>query len=196
MDLQCNYKGRGILIIKAGNLYTVLHIKEKHGIRRDGLNLYSTINVDYTEAILGTVVKFDGLRDLQIPSGIQPGETLKLSHMGVPDVNKPSIRGDHHFILNVWIPKKSVMQSMHLWRNCSRLLGKAIQFLQTALGILKGVSRFMLLYFQGILKGASTITKIRPRQFQSSWGGPKVLHLCGTQLRASWDRSDLVKVLQ
>ncbi|KAH7529219.1 hypothetical protein FEM48_Zijuj05G0161300 [Ziziphus jujuba var. spinosa] len=177
----------------ADNLDIVLHIEEKHGIRRDGLNLYSTINVDYTEAILGTVIKkksattttnrsfvglckdilltgknhcllivlgsFDimvilpgiekieaasslnqirylllcaknhavlvtddttikngktavqvetveGLRDLQIPSGIQPGETLKLSRMGVPDVNKPSIRGDHHFIVNVQIPKK------------------------------------------------------------------------------------------
>ncbi|XP_048329399.2 uncharacterized protein LOC107435129 [Ziziphus jujuba] len=93
----------------AGNLYIVLHIEEKHGIRRDGLNLYSTINVDYTEAILGTVRKVEtveGLRDLQIPSGIQPGETLKLSRMGVPDINKASIRGDHHFIVNVQIPKK------------------------------------------------------------------------------------------
>lgn len=41
----------------AGDLYILLHIDEKHGIRRDGLNLYSTISVDYTEAILGTVVK-------------------------------------------------------------------------------------------------------------------------------------------
>ncbi|KAF3437836.1 hypothetical protein FNV43_RR20592 [Rhamnella rubrinervis] len=93
----------------AGDLYIVLHIDEKLGIRRDGLNLYSTIDVDYTEAILGTVVKVEtveGLRDLQIPSGIQPGETIKLSRLGVPDINKPSIRGDHHFIVNVKIPKK------------------------------------------------------------------------------------------
>lgn len=43
--------------------------------------------------------------DLQIPSGIQPGDSLKLSHMGVPDMNKPSVRGDHYFIVNVLIPK-------------------------------------------------------------------------------------------
>lgn len=45
--------GRG----KVGDVYIVLHVDEKAGIRRDGLNLYSKINIDYTEAILGTVIK-------------------------------------------------------------------------------------------------------------------------------------------
>lgn len=35
----------------------MLRVNEKAGIQRDGLNLYSTINIDYTEAILGTVTK-------------------------------------------------------------------------------------------------------------------------------------------
>ncbi|KAI7742207.1 hypothetical protein M8C21_017763 [Ambrosia artemisiifolia] len=47
----------------------------------------------------------DGLKDLHVPSGVQPGETIKLSKMGVPDVNKPSVRGHHHFIVNIQIPK-------------------------------------------------------------------------------------------
>lgn len=45
--------GRGV----AGDVYIMLRVNEKAGIRRDGLNLYSTINIDYTEAILGTVIK-------------------------------------------------------------------------------------------------------------------------------------------
>lgn len=40
-----------------GNLYIMLHIGEKHGIWRDGLHLYSNISIDYTEAILGTIVR-------------------------------------------------------------------------------------------------------------------------------------------
>ncbi|XP_022766478.1 uncharacterized protein LOC111311340 isoform X5 [Durio zibethinus] len=91
-----------------GDLFIVLHIGEKQGIWRDGLNLYSKINIDYTEAILGTVVKVEtveGIKDLQIPSGIQPGDRVKLSCLGIPDINKPSVRGDHHFIVNVLIPK-------------------------------------------------------------------------------------------
>ncbi|XP_038725763.1 chaperone protein DnaJ isoform X2 [Tripterygium wilfordii] len=97
-------KKRGI----SGDLYIVLHVDEKDGILRDGINLYSKINVDYTEAILGTIMKVEtvqGLRDLQIPPGIQPGDTVKLSHLGVPDTENPSVRGDHHFIVNVVIPK-------------------------------------------------------------------------------------------
>lgn len=91
-----------------GNLYIMLHIGEKHGIWRDGLHLYSNISIDYTEAILGTIVRVEtveGLKDLQIPAGIQPGDRVRLACMGIPDINKPSVRGDHLFIVNVQIPK-------------------------------------------------------------------------------------------
>ncbi|GJW68360.1 chaperone protein DnaJ, partial [Tanacetum coccineum] len=47
----------------------------------------------------------DGLKDIHVPPGIQPGETIKLSKMGVPDINKPYVRGHHHFTVNVQIPK-------------------------------------------------------------------------------------------
>lgn len=40
-----------------GDLYVVLHIEEKRGIQRDGLDLFSKVNIDYTEAILGTIRK-------------------------------------------------------------------------------------------------------------------------------------------
>ncbi|KAK1565422.1 hypothetical protein Q3G72_026224 [Acer saccharum] len=92
----------------AGDLFIVVHIDGKQGIQRKGLNLYSKIDVDYTEAILGSVIKVEtveGMKDLKIPPGIQPGDTVKLRYMGVPDINKPSVRGDHLFILNVLIPK-------------------------------------------------------------------------------------------
>jgi molecular chaperone DnaJ len=40
-----------------GDLFVVLHVDEKQGIWREGLNLYSKINIDFTEAILGSVRK-------------------------------------------------------------------------------------------------------------------------------------------
>ncbi|KDO62796.1 hypothetical protein CISIN_1g0103302mg, partial [Citrus sinensis] len=92
----------------AGDLFVALHVDEKQGIHRDGLNLFSKISVDYTEAILGTsmeVETVEGMKDLRIPSGVQPGDTVKLQQMGVPDINNPSVRGDHLFIVNVLIPK-------------------------------------------------------------------------------------------
>ncbi|CAK7349547.1 unnamed protein product [Dovyalis caffra] len=104
----CKESGNAKQVGLAGDLFISLHVNEKQGIWRNGLNLYSKVNVDYTQAILGTVLKVEtveGLKDLQIPSGIQPGDAVKLSRMGVPDINKPSVRGDHHFIVNILIPK-------------------------------------------------------------------------------------------
>ncbi|KAI4347285.1 hypothetical protein L6164_008107 [Bauhinia variegata] len=92
----------------AGDLYVVLHVDEKDGIWRGGLHLYSNINIDFTEAILGSMKKVEtveGLKDLQIPSGIQPGDSVKLSRLGVPDMNNPSVRGHHYFTVKVLIPK-------------------------------------------------------------------------------------------
>ncbi|KAI5441440.1 hypothetical protein KIW84_010786 [Lathyrus oleraceus] len=91
-----------------GDLFVVLHVNEKRGIWKEGLHLYSKINIDFTEAILGSVKKVEtveGLRNLKIPSGIQHGHSVKLSRLGVPDRNKPSIRGDHYFVVIVLIPK-------------------------------------------------------------------------------------------
>ncbi|PKA62713.1 Chaperone protein dnaJ 1, mitochondrial [Apostasia shenzhenica] len=100
----CLDKKRGLV----GDLYLVIHINEKRGIRREGLNLYTDISIDYTEAILGTTVKVEtvqGCQDLCVPSGTQPGAVLNLANMGVPNINKPSVKGDHHFIVRVQIPK-------------------------------------------------------------------------------------------
>lgn len=93
----------------AGDLYVFLDVKEMRGIERDGVNLHSKININYTEAILGTVVKVetvDGFKDLEIPAGTQPGEELAMRNMGVPKLRNPSARGDHLFIVNVSIPRK------------------------------------------------------------------------------------------
>ncbi|PPS16896.1 hypothetical protein GOBAR_AA03679 [Gossypium barbadense] len=116
--VSCNNRAISLSRGFAGDLFVVLRIGVKQGIWRDGLNLYSKINVDYTEAILGTVVKVEtveGIKDLRIPCGIQPGDAVKLSRLGVPDVNKPSVRGDHHFIVNVLIPK-DIRRKMITWK--------------------------------------------------------------------------------
>ncbi|KAL9247451.1 hypothetical protein vseg_020883 [Gypsophila vaccaria] len=89
-----------------GDLYLVLHVKEKRGIWRDGLNLVSRVSITYTDAILGTVLQVDtveGTRELRIPPGIQPGDTIKLSNLGVPK-GRGFGRGDHVFIVDVRIP--------------------------------------------------------------------------------------------
>lgn len=49
LDLQCRNR--------VGDLYLVIHVIQKKGIRREGLHLYSDVKIDYSQAILGTVIK-------------------------------------------------------------------------------------------------------------------------------------------
>ncbi|KAJ8509854.1 hypothetical protein OPV22_000288 [Ensete ventricosum] len=92
-----------------GDLYVCLDIKEIPEIQRDGINLCSTVTINYVEAILGTTVKVktvDGINELQIPPGTQPGDVVVLAKRGVPKLNKQSIRGDHLFTIKVTIPNR------------------------------------------------------------------------------------------
>ena len=40
-----------------GDLFVCLDVEEPSDIKRDGINLYSTVSISYVEAILGTVQK-------------------------------------------------------------------------------------------------------------------------------------------
>lgn len=66
--------GRGTV----GDVFIVLHIDGKAGIHRDGLHLYSKINIDYTEAILGTVIKVIQALSLSVSEGVQEWRKLTL----------------------------------------------------------------------------------------------------------------------
>ncbi|XP_051114311.1 uncharacterized protein LOC127239955 [Andrographis paniculata] len=110
-----------------GDLFVYLDIKEIPEIQRDGINLLSTISINYLDAILGTVVKVktvDGMADLQIPPGTQPGDVLVLARKGAPKLNRPSIRGDHLFTVKVNIPKRVSEKERELLEELSSL-GKA-----------------------------------------------------------------------
>ncbi|KAL5974262.1 hypothetical protein ACLOJK_030926 [Asimina triloba] len=92
-----------------GDLYVYLDVQEIPEIQRDGINLSSTVTINYIDAILGAIVKVktvDGITELQIPPGTQPSDVLILTKRGVPRLNKPSIRGDHLFTVKVTIPRR------------------------------------------------------------------------------------------
>ncbi|KAI5593734.1 hypothetical protein BDE02_03G032300 [Populus trichocarpa] len=112
-----------------GDLYVYLDVEEITGIQRDGINLTSTISISYADAILGTVVKVktvEGMSELQIPPGTQPGDVLVLAKKGAPKLNKPSIRGDHLFTIKVTIPKRVSAKERELLEELASLSDKKI----------------------------------------------------------------------
>jgi len=92
----------------AGDLYIFLSVKPDPSLTRKGQDLYSTLDVDAVDAILGTTAITRTIDepdlDVEVPAGTQPGTQLKLPNKGVPQLNKRNNRGDHYVTVNVRIP--------------------------------------------------------------------------------------------
>ena len=91
----------------AGDLYIVIHVKPSLYFRRDGINVYTKLDITPAQAVLGdtvTIKTLDGDRDVSIPAGIQHGEAVKIRGAGVPNLSKPSIRGEHVVVIGVKTP--------------------------------------------------------------------------------------------
>lgn len=91
----------------AGDLYVVIHVKPSQYYRRDGVNVYTKLDISPAQATLGdtvTIKTLDGEREVTIPAGIQHGDVVKLRGAGVPNISKPSIRGEHVVVVAIKTP--------------------------------------------------------------------------------------------
>ena len=91
----------------AGDLYIVIHVKPSNYYKRENTNIYTTLDLDPSQAALGDVISIktlDGDKNVTIPSGIQHGEVVKIKNAGVPNISKPSLRGDHIVVVTIKTP--------------------------------------------------------------------------------------------
>jgi len=106
-----------------GDLFVILRVKEIPGIKREGRDAYSEVNIDFAQATLGTEIEIDGLEGketLSIPAGTQPNTILKLRGKGFPYPNGGA-RGDHIVKVNVLIPKRISKEQEELLRKYADL---------------------------------------------------------------------------
>ena len=92
----------------AGHLYVVVHVQEHAFFRRDGVNLFCEIPVNFTTVALGGEIQvptLDGSENVKVPEGTQTGTTLRLRGKGMPDVGGRG-RGDLFATVQVRTPKK------------------------------------------------------------------------------------------
>lgn len=92
-----------------GDLYVFVNVRPDPVLKRDGNNILATCKVSYIDAILGTSVKVptvDGIVDLKIPPGTQPGTTLVMAKRGVPYLGMSDMRGDQLVKVQVDIPRR------------------------------------------------------------------------------------------
>lgn len=91
----------------SGDLYVVIHVKPSMYYKRDGINVFTKLDITPAQAVLGdrVVIKtLDGEREVSIPAGIQHGEAVKIKGAGVPSLSKQGVRGEHVVVIGVKTP--------------------------------------------------------------------------------------------
>ncbi len=96
----------------AGDLYIKTNIIDNPIYKRDGNDLYISMDIDIFEAALGgklTVPTPYGAVNLNIPSGVKSGQKLRIKGKGMPLLKKET-KGDLYIILNIKAPENISQQ--------------------------------------------------------------------------------------
>jgi molecular chaperone DnaJ len=109
-----------------GSLYVVVHVQEHEFFRRDGLNLFCEIPVNFTTLALGGQIQvptLDGMEEVRVAEGTQTGTTLRLRGKGLPDVNGRG-RGELFATVQVQTPRKLGKEQRQLIEQLAKALPK------------------------------------------------------------------------
>ena len=113
---------------RAGDLIVVIYVKEHKKFKRDGFDIYSTLDVSFPQAALGDTVEvdtIDGKQKLVIPTGVQNDQMLQIKGAGVPHLGNASRRGFHNFIVKIKTPQNISNEEKQLYSklyelNCNK----------------------------------------------------------------------------
>lgn len=103
----------------AGDLYVEVHEQAHDVFVREGDHLHCTVSVPMVDAALGVTVAvdaiLDGLSEITIPPGTQPGSVITLRGRGMPHL-RSNTRGDLHVHVEVVVPTRLDHQDIELLR--------------------------------------------------------------------------------
>ena len=92
-----------------GDLMLRIHIKDKPGFERKGNDLYTTVSIPFTTAVLGgeaIVSTLTGNVKCKIAAGTQSGSKIRLKGKGVANIRNHNIVGDQYVTVQIQVPKK------------------------------------------------------------------------------------------
>ena len=101
-----------------GDLFVVIHVNPSDYFQRDGVNVYTKLEITPAQAALGdkiVVRTLDGEQKIQVHAGVQNGNTIKIKGAGVPVISS-SQRGDHIIVISVKIPTRLSEEEKTLYK--------------------------------------------------------------------------------
>ena len=110
----------------AGDLLVQVQVKPSATFQREGTSIYTTAELGFVQAALGTEIKvptLDGEVSLNIPEGTQTGAVFRLRGKGVPSV-RSGIRGDQFVTVNLQTPKNLSHKQKELLQEFAELAGE------------------------------------------------------------------------
>ncbi len=93
----------------SGDLFVVIHVEASPYYKRDGVNVFTELEISPAQAVLGdkVVVKtLYGDKEIEVPHGSQYGDIIKIKAGGIPVLSRPTQKGDQVVVLKVKIPKQ------------------------------------------------------------------------------------------
>jgi curved DNA-binding protein len=116
--------GPGVNGGPSGDLYITFSIENNTSFKRDGDNLYKTVDIDLYTAVLGGEIfvdTFDGKVKLKISEGTQSSAKVKLKGKGFPVYKKENEFGDLYIMFNIKLPSKLTDKEKELFSELQKL---------------------------------------------------------------------------
>lgn len=106
-----------------GDLYVDLMVRDHPRFQRDGMTLFTKLDLTFAQAALGDKVDIETLEEtyeFDIPKGTQPGQEFRLRGHGLPRLNGGQ-RGDLVVYVTIKVPKKVSPEQAKLLREFAEL---------------------------------------------------------------------------
>jgi molecular chaperone DnaJ len=106
-----------------GDLYVIVHVKEHDFFERRDANLYCSLPISFTQAVLGgelTVKTLDGEESLRIQEGTQTGSVYRLRGKGMPVLGGRG-KGDQFVAVNIVTPTDLTREQRRLLEEFAKL---------------------------------------------------------------------------
>jgi molecular chaperone DnaJ len=108
---------------KSGDLYVKIYIRPHDKFQRKGDDLYVTVPISFSQAVLGGEIDISTLEKdiiLKIPPGTEPGEVFKIKNLGIPHFSGYG-RGDLYVKVQVKTPKRLTKKQKELIKKLQEL---------------------------------------------------------------------------
>lgn len=92
---------------EAGDLLLKVNVQDKPGYKREGRDVYTTVNIPFTTAVFGGEAKVHTIYGdvlCNIKPGTQSGMKIRLRGKGIVAMNNPSVHGDEYAIVQIEVP--------------------------------------------------------------------------------------------